>query len=123
MRSRGRTRSSTSGTTRSTSTTSSASRGSTGRSVSRLVPCAAAVNNWRTWGPDDELGTLNYITPQKIVSACRLVSAGRVIQLGVPLDRKEGPQATAPRRYNPIHFMDELPVDYVLPGGVGVADD
>jgi kynurenine formamidase len=84
---------------------------------------AAAVNNWSTWGPEDELGTINYITPAKIVSACRLVVSGRVMQLGVPLDRKDGPQATAPRRYNPIHFMDELPVDYVLPGGVGVADD
>lgn len=83
----------------------------------------AAVNNWTRWGPDDELGTVNYITPATIVAACRLVRAGRVIQLGVPLDRREGPQATAPRRYNPIHFMDELPVDYVLPGGVGVADD
>ncbi|HEV8654179.1 MAG TPA: cyclase family protein [Candidatus Limnocylindria bacterium] len=84
---------------------------------------AAAVNNWTTWGPEDELGTVNYITPDKVAAACRLVTAGRVIQLGVPLDREEGPQATAPRRYNPIHFMDELPVDYVLPGGVGVADD
>jgi kynurenine formamidase len=84
---------------------------------------ASAVNNWATWGPDDELGTVNYITPEKVVAACRLVKDGRIMQLGVPLDRKDGPQATAPRRYNPIHFMDELPVDYVLPGGVGVADD
>jgi kynurenine formamidase len=91
--------------------------------ISDFERTAAAVSNWTTWGPDDELGTVNYITPEKIIAACRLVTDGRVIQLGVPLDRREGPQATAPRRYNPIHFMDELPVDYVLPGGVGVADD
>jgi hypothetical protein len=59
--------------------------------------------------------TLNYITPAKIAEACRLAVSGRVIALGVPLDRKDGPQVTAPRRYNPIHFMDELPADYVCP--------
>jgi kynurenine formamidase len=92
-------------------------------SVARLEALAAQVNNWKKWGTEDEIGTLNYITPAKIVEACRLAVSGRVIALGVPLDRKDGPQVTAPRRYNPIHFMDELPADYVLPGGVGVADD
>jgi len=83
----------------------------------------AEVRNWGRWGPDDELGTLNLITPEKVVAACRAVRLGRVYPLGVELDRKTGPQATAPRRYNPIHFMDELPVDFRFPGDVGVADD
>ncbi len=87
-----------------------------------VAELARRVSNWGRWGPDDQLGTLNFITPAKVAHACTLVSAGRVIALGVPLD-KDGPQRTAPRRYNPIHFMDELPMDYVLPGGVGVADD
>ncbi len=26
---------------------------------------AAKVSNWGRWGPDDELGTLNFITPEK----------------------------------------------------------
>lgn len=84
---------------------------------------AATVNNWDRWPDDDQLGTLNYITPGKVAAAAALVRSGTVIELGVPLERTGGPQATAPRRYNPIHFMDELPADYRLPGDVGVADD
>ncbi len=36
-------------------------------------------NNWGKWGPDDEIGTLNYITPQTIVDAAKLVKQGKVI--------------------------------------------
>ena len=27
-----------------------------------------AVKNWGRWGPEDELGTLNYITPDKVAA-------------------------------------------------------
>ena len=30
---------------------------------------ADRVKNWGRWGPDDEIGTLNNITPQDIVNA------------------------------------------------------
>ena len=33
-------------------------------------------NNWRRWGPDDELGTLNYITPELRKEAAKLVREG-----------------------------------------------
>jgi kynurenine formamidase len=36
-------------------------------------------NNWGKWGPDDEVGTLNYITPQKLVEAAKLVKQGKII--------------------------------------------
>jgi kynurenine formamidase len=36
-------------------------------------------SNWRRWGPDDELGTLNYITPQKRIAAAQLVKTGEVV--------------------------------------------
>lgn len=81
------------------------------------------VDNWGRWGETDQLGTLNYITPERVAEAAKLVERGVVIPLGVPLDHQNGPQKTAPRRYNPIHFMDQLPVDMRLPGEVGVADD
>lgn len=82
----------------------------------------AKVNNWGRWGKDDQLGTLNYITPEAIAAAAKLVEKGQLIEIGVPWD-SDGPQKTAPRRYNPIHFMDQLPADLRLPGEVGVADD
>lgn len=36
----------------------------------------------REWGPDDDLGTLNLLTPEKILEAVKLVRTGRVVQLG-----------------------------------------
>lgn len=29
----------------------------------------ATLSNWGRWGPDDELGTLNYVTPAKRLAA------------------------------------------------------
>lgn len=36
-------------------------------------------SNTGRWGPDDELGTLNYITPGKRLAAARLVRTGEVV--------------------------------------------
>jgi kynurenine formamidase len=38
-------------------------------------------NNWGRWGDDDELGTLNLITPQKRHEAAALVRTGEVVSL------------------------------------------
>jgi kynurenine formamidase len=62
------------------------------------------VRNWGRWGPDDERGTLNFITPDCLVAAARLVTAGKVFALGIPLQR-EGPQSGTRQRFNPIHTM------------------
>src|SRR2546429_9652578 len=69
-----------------------------------LRKIALEVRNWGKWGPDDELGTLNYITPERIAAACRLATAGKVFALGIPLGRK-GPQSGTRQRFNPIHTM------------------
>ena len=50
----------------------------------------ARVSNWGRWGPDDERGTLNHITPEKLVAAARLVRAGKVFSLAIPID-EHGP--------------------------------
>ena len=64
----------------------------------------ARCRNWGKWGPDDERGTLNYITPDHIVRAARLVKRGAVFSLAIPFNAK-GPQINQPRRFNPIHRM------------------
>jgi kynurenine formamidase len=69
-----------------------------------LRALALQVRNWGRWGPDDELGTLNYITPDTIAEACRLATTGKVFGLGIPLGR-EGPQSGTRQRFNPIHTM------------------
>jgi kynurenine formamidase len=73
-------------------------------SVETLRELALRVRNWGKWGPDDEIGTLNYITPEVIAQASQLVTAGKVFALGIPLQRN-GPQSGTRPRFNPIHTM------------------
>lgn len=91
-----------------------------------LHETAAKLRNWGRWGPDDELGTLNFITPEKVAHAARLVQTGRVIALGIPLQRN-GPQSGNRHRFNPIHLMfrdgGDQPNDYVAGEGYGGSDD
>ena len=42
-----------------------------------LEQMAARTKNWGRWGPDDQLGTLNFVTPADIVKAAALVKRGR----------------------------------------------
>jgi kynurenine formamidase len=83
--------------------------------------------NWGRWGPDDERGTLNYISPDLIVAAAGLVKRGTVFSLAIPFNAK-GPQIDQPRRFNPIHRMMLTGPDCTtgavkFPGGVGFTDD
>jgi kynurenine formamidase len=70
---------------------------------------AKRLKNWGRWGKDDEIGTLNYITPDDVVAATRLVRSGKVYSLALNYDSK-GPQigktSYAPMgRFNPVHLM------------------
>ena len=68
--------------------------------------CAAdRYCNWGKWGPNDEYGTLNYITPEDVVNAGKLIRKGKTFALGLNFDRF-GPQKNAwGNRFNPIHLM------------------
>src|SRR5262245_41867950 len=46
-------------------------------------------SNAGRWGSDDELGTLNYITPQKRIAAAALVKRGEVVSVGRDLSTKQ----------------------------------
>ncbi|MEZ4334132.1 MAG: cyclase family protein [Myxococcota bacterium] len=61
-------------------------------------------SNWGRWGPDDEKGALNFITPQRILAATALPRRGQVISCALPFD-ENGPQTGAGGRHNPIHYM------------------
>jgi kynurenine formamidase len=61
-------------------------------------------SNWGRWGPEDQLGTLNYIQPEDVIAAARLVRSGKVFSLSIPVD-ENGPQTGGFGRFNPIHLM------------------
>jgi kynurenine formamidase len=81
----------------------------------------ARLSNWGRWGAEDERGTVNFITPEKLVAAGALIRAGKVFDLGIPLDRN-GPQPGA-TRINPVHLMVQTGAEQTLPGGFRYADD
>jgi kynurenine formamidase len=94
-----------------------------------LRKLALQVRNWGKWGPEDELGTLNYITPERIAAACRLATTGKVFALGIPLERN-GPQSGTRARFNPIHAMfrdggdaPKTPAEVKEMEGYGGSDD
>jgi kynurenine formamidase len=64
-----------------------------------------ALSNWGRWGKDDQIGTLNNITPQDVVDAAKLVRRGRIFALGIPLGPMGPQRGLFGKRWNPIHTM------------------
>ncbi|MGH7905378.1 MAG: cyclase family protein [Candidatus Binataceae bacterium] len=92
-----------------------------------IQEAAKKYRNWGKWGPDDQLGTLNYITAGKVRDAARLVRAGKVISMALPYD-SDGPQNGAWGRVNPVHTFVLTGADAIagaqdMPHGIGAADD
>jgi len=59
--------------------------------------------NWGRWGDDDERGTLNYITPDCVTAAARLVTSGRSVSLSLPINTVAGPDNPRPALHYMIH--------------------
>ena len=70
-----------------------------------IAEATEKLRNWGRWGKDDQIGTLNHVTPEDIVKAASLIRTGKVFALGIPLD-SNGPQTGLfGGRFNPIHQM------------------
>ncbi len=81
------------------------------------------LSNWGRWGDDDQIGTLNFITPEKLVSAAQLIKTGKIIDCGIPFD-KNGPFPPGGWRHNPQHVFTLLPSDsFYAKDGQIAADD
>ena len=48
-------------------------------------------NNWGKWGPDDELGCLNYLGPAEALNGVAEVRDGTSFTLQIQMGRKDGP--------------------------------
>ncbi len=58
-----------------------------------------SLKNWGKWGPDDELGTLNYVTPATVRRAAGLVRSGRSVSMSLPVNTVAGPDNPNPAIY------------------------
>jgi kynurenine formamidase len=85
--------------------------------------------NWGRWGPDDEIGGLNFLTADTVVAAAGLVRRGKVFTLQLPMADPAGDPAwpgarSKPQRVNVIdkgHYLSgKLPG---APGGIEGCDD
>jgi kynurenine formamidase len=59
------------------------------------------VSNWGRWGLNDERGTLNYLTPEKVRASASLVKSGRTVSLSLPINTVAGPDNPRPS----VHYM------------------
>lgn len=59
--------------------------------------------SWGRWGPQDEVGALNKITPAHVARAASLVRTGEVLSLAMPLG--QGPRNLLPPRFAPVFTM------------------
>jgi len=72
-------------------------------SIDEFEQIFESVKNWGRWGPDDQLGTLNYITPQHVRAAAGLVQSGRRVSLEIPINTVAGPDNPNPA----IHLVSQ----------------
>ncbi|MGH7277532.1 MAG: cyclase family protein [Candidatus Rokuibacteriota bacterium] len=59
------------------------------------------LSNWGRWGRDDEMGTLNLITPEHRLRAARLVRDGVSVTCARPIST----EITADTSFQPLRFM------------------
>ncbi len=76
------------------------------------------LRTWGAWGADDVQGALNYIGPDQVRRAAGLVSSGRTVGLGHPLDTAVGPDNPRPV----VHTMTDIPAEFPA-GGTAFACD
>src|ERR1700743_2191169 len=74
-----------------------------------------SVSNWGVWGKEDERGTLNYLTPEKIAAAGRLVKTGRQISCARDFPVVPGPENPTPALHHIVMGGDD-PCGHGVPG-------
>lgn len=92
--------------------------GWTEESAADFAAMMAPLSNWGRWGPQDELGTVNLLTPQRAASAARAVDTGRCVPLGRPLTVRPAPDNPQPL----LHLMKSSGESAAAVGGSHASD-
>ncbi|MBL6751408.1 MAG: cyclase family protein [Nevskia sp.] len=89
---------------------------------------AKSPKNWGKWGPDDEVGSLNYLTNQQVLRGAQAIKQGKVFTLQVPFGHPKGepvwPGRRSSQRVNVMdrgHYLCGKGPDF--PGHLEYADD
>ena len=61
-----------------------------------IYEAADKLSNWGRWGKDDQIGTLNNVSPEDIVSAAKLVRKGKALHQSSAIFK---PRRTKPEKY------------------------
>jgi hypothetical protein len=87
-----------------------------------------APKNWGRWGPEDEVGSLNFLTSAEVLRGVAAVKQGRTFTLQVQMGNPKGDPVWPGR--NPAQRMNVLDEGHFLcgkgpsfPGGLHYADD
>jgi kynurenine formamidase len=81
---------------------------------------AGEHNNWGRWGDEDQRGTANLLTPERVAQAAALVRTGKRFSLGLPI----GGVPTPGYRSEPLHLFESTTGDKVLgEQGLQYSDD
>lgn len=97
-----------------------------GKRASQLL--AGAPRNWGRWGPDDEVGALNFLTSAEVLRGIRAVRSGRVFTCGQVIGDPRGdpiwPDRQQAARRNVRDKGNYAAGDFPsMAGGVEYADD
>lgn len=89
---------------------------------------AELPKNWGRWGDEDEIGCLNFQTPEGVLRGIKEVSEGKVFTLGLPMASPAG-DPVWPGRAEAMRLMTRDRSHYTsgrlepMPGGLEYADD
>ena len=72
-----------------------------------VVALHTELSNWGRWGPEDQLGALNLITPEVTAAATTTVRSGRTVSCARPLNTLPGPDNPVPVAHHMIGTATE----------------
>ncbi|MBN9096518.1 MAG: cyclase family protein [Pseudonocardia sp.] len=91
---------------------------------------ADAPSNWGKWGPDDELGALNYLDAAEVLRGVQHIKSGETFTLQIQMGRTDGPGDPLWPGREGIQRQNELDEGTwdkegapAFPGGLHYADD
>jgi hypothetical protein len=91
---------------------------------------ADAPTNWGKWGPDDELGALNYLDAAEVLRGVQHIKSGETFTLQIQMGRTESPGDPLWPGREGIQRQNELDESSwdgegapAFPGGLHYADD